>query len=147
MANENSKILTAEKEKQLRQPIEDYVGKIQKKIDSLREEGTDRVLTLQNDIDGIKRDRVLTKSESEAAIAECRNKLEKAKEIEAKHKDEIEKLISDAENYLKAHFDQEYYQPVKASCEREKEAVKERYNKKVAELKREHAATVAKLSR
>ena len=52
MANENSKILTAEKEKQLRQPIEDYVGKIQKKIDSLREEGTDRVLTLQNDIDG-----------------------------------------------------------------------------------------------
>ena len=146
MANENSKILTAEKEKQLRQPIEDYVGKIQKKIDSLREEGTDRVLTLQNDIDGIKRDRVLTKSESEAAIAECRNKLEKAKEIEAKHKDEIEKLISDAENYLKAHFDQEYYQPVKASCEREKEAVKERYNKKVAELKREHAATVAKLS-
>ena len=34
MANENSKILTAEKEKQLRQPIEDYVGKIQKKIDS-----------------------------------------------------------------------------------------------------------------
>ena len=146
MANENSKILTAEKEKQLRQPIEDYVGKIQKKIDSLREEGTDRVLTLQNDIDGIKRDRVLTKSESEAAIAECRNKLEKAKEIEAKHKKEKEKLISDAENYLKAHFDQEYYQPVKASCEREKEAVKERYNKKVAELKREHAATVAKLS-
>ena len=55
MANENSKILTAEKEKQLRQPIEDYVGKIQKKIDSLREEGTDRVLTLQNDIDGKKR--------------------------------------------------------------------------------------------
>ena len=98
MANENSKILTAEKEKQLRQPIEDYVGKIQKKIDSLREEGTDRVLTLQNDIDGIKRDRVLTKSESEAAIAECRNKLEKAKEIEAKHKDEIEKLISEAIN-------------------------------------------------
>ena len=81
MANENSKILTAEKEKQLRQPIEDYVGKIQKKIDSLREEGTDRVLTLQNDIDGIKRDRVLTKSESEAAIAECRNKLERQKKL------------------------------------------------------------------
>ncbi|RKI43483.1 galactoside ABC transporter permease [bacterium D16-51] len=146
MANENSKILTAEKEKQLRRPIEDYVGKIQKKIDSLRAEGTDRVLTLQNDIDGIKRDRVLTKSESEAAIAECRRKLEKAKEVEAQHKDEIAKLISDAENYLKAHFDQEYYQPVKASCEREKEAVKERYNRRVAELKQEHSATVAKLS-
>ena len=28
MANENSKILTADEEQKLRQPIEDYVGKI-----------------------------------------------------------------------------------------------------------------------
>ena len=34
MAVENSKILTAEQEMKLRQPIEDYVGKIQEKIDS-----------------------------------------------------------------------------------------------------------------
>lgn len=32
----NSKILTAEQEKTLRQPIEEYVGKIQKEIDELR---------------------------------------------------------------------------------------------------------------
>lgn len=32
MANENSNILTAEQEMKLRQPIEDYVGKIQKKL-------------------------------------------------------------------------------------------------------------------
>ena len=32
----NSKILTAEEERKLRQPIDDYVGKIQEKIDSLR---------------------------------------------------------------------------------------------------------------
>lgn len=31
MANGNSNILTAEQEMKLRQPIEDYVGKIQKK--------------------------------------------------------------------------------------------------------------------
>ena len=32
----NSKILTAEQEKALRQPIDEYVGKIQKQIDELR---------------------------------------------------------------------------------------------------------------
>ena len=35
----NSKILTAEQEKTLRQPIEEYVGKIQKEIDELRKDG------------------------------------------------------------------------------------------------------------
>ena len=35
-----SKILTAEQEKTLRQPIEEYVGKIQKEIDELRKDGT-----------------------------------------------------------------------------------------------------------
>ena len=44
MAIENSKILTVEQEKALRQPIEEYVGNIQKKIDALRAEGTDKVL-------------------------------------------------------------------------------------------------------
>ena len=38
MANENNKILTIEEEAKLRQPIEEYIGGIQAKIDSLREE-------------------------------------------------------------------------------------------------------------
>lgn len=59
----NSKILTAEEERKLRQPIDDYVGKIQEKIDSLRVDGTDKVVALQNRIDGIKRDRNYTKPE------------------------------------------------------------------------------------
>ena len=57
MANENGKILTAEEEQKLRQPIEDYVGKIQAKIDALRLDGTDQVISLQNKIDGFKRDK------------------------------------------------------------------------------------------
>lgn len=146
MANGNSKILTAEQEKQLRQPIEDYIGKIQKKIDSLRAEGTDKVLAVQNEIDGIKKDHILTKSEKETALAENRVKLEKAKGIEERNKGEISKLVSDAENYLKAHFDQEYYQPVKESCALEKADVKERYQKKVAKLKQEYTEAIAKLS-
>ena len=102
MAVENSKILTAEQEMKLRQPIEDYVGKIQEKIDSLRADGTDKVLSLQNDMDVVKKDRIFTKEEKDAKIAQLKAELEKAKAVEAKNKDEISKLIADAEAYLRS---------------------------------------------
>ena len=35
MANQNEKILTAEQEAKLRQPVDEYVGKIQDKLDAL----------------------------------------------------------------------------------------------------------------
>ena len=65
MANANSKILTAEQELKLRKPIDEYVGKIQKQIDSLRADGTDKVVSIQNQMDGIRRDKSLTKGEKE----------------------------------------------------------------------------------
>ena len=55
MAKGNNETLTAEQEMQLRQPIDDYVGEIQKKIDSLRADGTNRVVALQNSIDATKK--------------------------------------------------------------------------------------------
>ena len=146
MANENSNILTAEQEMKLRQPIEDYVGKIQKKVDKLRVDGTDKVVEIQNLMDSIKRDRTLTKGEKESRLAKCKTELEAAKAVEAKNKDEVSKLITDAENYLKEHFDKDYYQAVKASCAAEKAAAKARHQQKVAELEKEHKATMAKLS-
>lgn len=146
MANENSNILTAEQEMKLRQPIEDYVGKIQKKIDALRVDGTDKIVEIQNIMDSIKRDRTLTKGEKEDRLAKCKTELDKAKAVEAKNKDEVSKLIADAENYLKEHFDKDYYQAVKASCAAEKAAAKARHQQKVAELEKEHKAAVAKLS-
>ena len=146
MANENSNILTAEQEMKLRQPIEDYVGKIQKKIDELRVDGTDKIVEIQNVMDSIKRDRTLTKGEKEDRLANCKTELDKAKAVEAKNKDEVSKLIADAENYLKEHFDKDYYQAVKASCAAEKAAAKARHQQKVAELEKEHKAAVAKLS-
>ena len=146
MANGNSNILTAEQEMKLRQPIDEYVGKIQSKIDGLREDGTDKVVSMQSRIDNTKRDRNLTKEEKDRAIAGYQRELETAKAVEARNKDQISKLIADAENYLKAHYDTEYYQKVKASCELEKAAAKEKYSQKIAELEREHSATVAKLS-
>lgn len=146
MANENSNILTAEQEMKLRQPIEDYVGKIQKKIDELRVDGTDKIVEIQNVMDSIKRDRTLTKGEKEDRLAKCKTELDKAKAVEVKNKDEVSKLIADAENYLKEHFDKDYYQAVKASCAAEKAAAKARHQQKVAELEKEHKAAVAKLS-
>ena len=146
MANENSKILTAEQELELRKPIKDHVGKIQEKIDSLRVDGTDKVVALQNTIDNIKRDRTLNKEEKDNRVAQLGKELEAAKAVEAQNKDEISKLISEAEAYLKEHFDKDYYQPIKASCEQQKIAAKQKYDQKVAELEKQHKEAVAKLS-
>ena len=146
MANGNSKVLTAEQEMKLRQPIEEHVGEIQAKINSLREDGTDQVVSLQNKIDGIRRDKSRTKSERESAIAKLQKELETAKAVEAKNKDEISKLIARAEAYLKEHFDKDYYESVKASCEAEKAEAKAAYQKRLAELEKEHKETVAELS-
>lgn len=146
MANSNDVILTTEQEIQLRRPIEDYVGKIQAEIDNLRTDGTQKVLSLQSHIERVKRDAALTKEEKTKKIAEDRAELEKAKAVEAKNKDEISKLIADAETYIKQHFNQDYYEHVKKSCDREKTAAKEKYRKKTAELEREHQATISKLS-
>ena len=146
MANSNDVILTTEQEVQLRRPIEDYVGKIQAEIDNLRTDGPQKVLSLQSHIERVKRDAALTKEEKTKKIAEDRAELEKAKAVEAKNKDEISKLIADAETYIKQHFNQDYYEHVKKSCDREKTAAKEKYRKKTAELEREHQATISKLS-
>ena len=126
----NGKILTADQEMQLRQPIDDYVGKIQKKIDGLRVDGTDRVVSLQNTIDNTKRDRTLTKGEKENRISALKAEVNKAKAVEEKNRGEISGLIADAEAYLKAHYNKDYYQAVKASCEAEKVVAKEKCSKK-----------------
>ncbi len=144
MANAN--ILTADQEAKLRRPIEDYVGKIQTKLDSLREEGTTRVVELQNDIDSTKRDHILTKQEKEAELSKLQAELEKAKAVEAKNKGEVTSLVADAENYLKAHYDKDYYQAVVASCKEERVLAQAKYKEHVADLEKEHQAAVAKLS-
>lgn len=146
MANENSKILTAEQEQKLLAPIDEYVGKIQKQIDGLRVDGTDRVVATQNHMDAVKRDRTLNKGEKANRLAQYQKELEEAKKVEADNKGKIAKLIDDAVGYLKAHYDQEYYQKVKESCAQEKAAAKERYNQKIVELKAEHEKIMSGLS-
>ena len=145
MATETTKILTAEQELQLRKPIDDHVGGIQEQINALRKDGTDQVVEIQSALDNLKRDRIYTAQEKEARRAQLKKELEQAKAVEAKNKDQVSKLIADAEGYLKAHFKTDYYQAVKDSCKAEKVQAQAKYQELVAQLEQEHQATVAKL--
>ena len=145
MATENTKILTAEQEQQLRQPIDEYVGGIQAKIDALRKDGTDQVVEIQSGMDSLKRDRIYTQQEKEAKLAQYKAGLEKAKAVESQNKGEVDKLIAEAESYLNSHFG-EYYQAVVESGKAEKVQAQEKYQAAVAQLNKEHQETLAKLS-
>ena len=142
----NSTILTAEREAELRKPIDEYVGNIQAQINDLRRDGTDKAVSIQNSLDNLKRDHVYTAQEKAAREAQLKKDLEAAKAVEAKNKPEVDKLIADAESYLKAHYNTEYYQHVVASCQQEKVEAQARYQAAVAGLEKEHQATLAKLS-
>ena len=139
----NSKILTAEQEKKLRQPIDEYVGKIQKEIDELRADGTAKIIDCQTQIEACKRDKTLAKAEKENRIEAYKRELEKAKAVEAKNKDKITKLIADAEAYLKDNFDSKYYNAVKESCAAEKEEALAAHKQRMAELDKQHRDALA----
>ena len=144
MAADNTKILSAEQEAQLLQPIDEYVGGIQAKINDLRADGTDKVIEIQNSLDNLKRDRIYSQQEKTERAAQLNKELSKAKAVEEKNKGEIAKLIADAEGYLKEHFNTDYYQAVKASCREEKILAEETYCAAGAELNKAHQETVAK---
>ena len=145
MADKNM-ILSADAEEKLLKPIDEYVGKIQAQIDELRVDGSDKVRSLKNHIAIAKEDKNLSKEEKNSIIAKDKAALEKAKAVEAANKDKVAKLIADAEGYLKEHYDSEYYSKVEASCETEKAAENESYERVKATLKTEHEQTLAKLS-
>lgn len=142
----NAKILTAEQEAKLLQPIDEYVGNIQEKINALREDGTDRVIEIQGEMDNLKRDHIYTQQEKDAKLTKLKAELEKAKAVEAKNKDAVSKHISEAEGYLKAHYDSDYYKAVVESCKAERVVAQDKYRAAVAKLEKDHHATLAKLS-
>ena len=142
----NATILSVDRETELRKPIDDYVGKIQSQINELRVEGTDKVVNIQSELDNLKRDRIYTAQEKQKRQAALQADLEKAKAVEAKNKDQVAKLIADAEGYLKAHYNTDYYQHVVESCKQEKVVAQQKYQAAVAELNKEHQATLEKLT-
>ena len=139
-------ILTAEQEQKLLQPIDEFVGKIQEKINVLRADGTDRIIALNNHIAVVRENANYTKEEKAAIIAEDRKALAAAKAVEQKNKPEVKKLTDEAVRYLDEHYDSEYYNKVAASCVEEAAAEKVRYEKELEELKAAHQKDSQKAS-
>ena len=139
-------ILSAEEELKLREPIDEYIEKIQEQIDALRLDGTDKVRSLKNHIAVVKENKNLSKEEK-TKIIECDKKaLGEAKAIESRNKDKVKKLIAEAEDYLSEKYNSQYYNKVANSCETEKELENKEYEKICAVLKEEHMAQLNKLS-
>ena len=65
----NGTVLTAEDEAKLLKPIDDRLADIQAKIDALRVDGTNKVVSLQSSIDATKTDKLLSKGEQESLIS------------------------------------------------------------------------------
>ena len=145
MANDR-KYLSAEEEAELLQPIDEYIDKIQKKIDALRVDGSDKVQALKTHIALTKEDKNYTKEERAAIIRKDQEALVKAKETEAANKDEVSRLIKEAEAYLAAHFNKDYYEKVAAGCEAQKEEENAEYAKIRGQLKAEHEHTLSGLT-
>ena len=142
---ENSVIISAEEEAKLLKPINEYVEKIQKKIDMLRVDGSDKVNDLKNQIAIAKENKNLSKVQRDKIIANSKKELESAKRVEAANKEEIKKLIAEAEDYLAKHYKKDYYDVVNNSCKAAKAEENSRYEKIKADLKSEHQKKIASL--
>ena len=142
---ENSVIISAEEEAKLLKPIDEYVEKIQKKIDALRVDGSDKVNDLKNQIAIAKENKNLSKAQKDKIIENSKKELENAKKVEANNKKEIKKLIAEAEDYLAKHYKKDYYDVVNNSCKAAKAEENSRYEKVKADLKSEHQKKIASL--
>ena len=142
---ENSVIISAEEEAKLLKPIDEYVEKIQKKIDALRVDGSDKVNDLKNQIAIAKENKNLSKAQRDKIIENSTKELENAKKVEADNKEEIKKLIAEAEDYLAKHYKKDYYDVVNNSCKAAKAEENSRYEKVKADLKSEHQKKIASL--
>ena len=142
----NNNILSHEEEMQLLAPIDEHIGDIQRQINALREDGTDKVISLTNHMAIIRENANYTKLEKAQMIAADKKSLEQARLVESKNKDQVNKLISEAVTYLDQNYDKEYYSKVLESCKIQKQEEEERYRAEVSELTKQHQADLAKLS-
>ncbi len=145
METKNSVILSLAEEQQLLAPINETIGGLQEKINALRLEGTDKVVSLTNHMAIVKENANYTKKEKAAIIAEDKAALTEAKAVEEKNRAEIKALIGSAVGYLDEHYDKEYYSKVVASCAAQKTEENARYDAELQELKRQHDNELAKL--
>ena len=142
---ENSVIISSEEEAKLLKPIDEYVEEIQKKIDALRVDGSDKVNDLKNQIAIAKENKNLSKIQRDKIIENSKKELESAKKVETANKEEIKKLVAEAEDYLAKHYKKDYYDVVNNSCKAAKAEENSRYEKVKADLKSEHQKKIASL--
>lgn len=140
---EMNDILTAEEESALLKPISDHVAEIQKQIDELRKDGTTKAVELRNHIAVLKEDKNLSKDERAVEIAKDKAALEKAVAVENANKDKVNTLVKEAEDYLKEHYDSEYFSKVKEACEKQKVVAKDKYQAVLDTYKKEHEQNLA----
>ncbi len=126
---ENSVIISSEEEAKLLKPIDEYVEEIQKKIDALRADGFDKVSDLKKQIAIAKENKNLSATQRDKIIENSKKELENAKKVEADNKEEIKKLVAEAEGYLAAHYKKDLLRCSKQklqSCKsRRKQAIRE----------------------
>ncbi len=143
---ENSVIISAEEEAKLLKPIDEYVEEIQKKIDALRVDGSDKVNDLKKQIAIAKENKNLSKTQRDKIIENSKKELENAKKVEADNKEEIKKLVAEAESYLAEHYKKRLLRRSKQklqSCKSRRRTADMRRVK--ADLKSEHQKQVASL--
>lgn len=140
-----SGILTLEQEELLLQPIQDHMDALQSRIDALRKDGSTKVTDLNNKITLIREDKNFGKEERNHQIAILNKELEKAKEVEATNKSEIDKLVAEGEAYLKEHFNRDYYKSVEENCKKAREDAKKQYERQLADHKAKHEQELAAL--
>lgn len=143
----NNGILTPEKEELLLAPIQEHMNALQQKIDALRQDGTTKISEINNTIKIIHGDKNFSKQEQEQQIARLKGELEKAKAVESANKAQVDKLVAEGEAYLNAHFEKEYYIPVKNSAVLERKQAKEQYERQLAEYKQNYEAQLAEINK
>ena len=93
---------------------------------------------LKNQIAIAKENKNLSKIQRDKIIANSKKELESAKKVETANKEEIKKLVAEAEDYLAKHYKKDYYDVVNNSCKAAKAEENSRYEKVKADLKSEH---------
>ncbi len=140
---DNNKILTDQQEEELRAPIAEKIGAIQKQIDDLRKDGSLKIQTLSNRLAAVRSSRTLANDDRKKQIADLESQLAAAKEVEKNNSAKVNALIKEAEDYLKQNYESQYLSKVKASCDVANSQAEAKYNAKLAELKTEYEKTIA----
>lgn len=140
---DNNKILTDQQEEELRAPIDEKIGAIQKQIDDLRKDGSLKIQTLSNRLAAVRSSRTLANDDRKKQIADLESQLAAAKEVEKNNSAKVNALIKEAEDYLKQNYERQYLSKVKASCDVANSQAEAKYNAKLAELKAEYEKTIA----